>query len=296
MDYIFLFTAVFCFSGQFAFTKLYQTKSGTEIFPSLIFSLLSGVFSLILFAVLCGFTISFNWFSFLMAAGKMLSVVIYTIISFKMMSMGGVAIYTMFVMLGGMIVPFLYGIIFLDEQITLMKVIGMVLLLVSLIVPEIKKEKGEKQNSKWFLLLGILVFFANGAVGVFTKVHQISEYAISSVEFSFWASLINVIAVFALVLGVSMLKKDKALILNEVKNAMPKWWIILLFALASQGGALFELIAAKTIDSVILFPVTSGGTIVVSAIFGSLFFKEKPNKLVIISLAITLFATVLFVL
>ena len=295
MDYLLLFVATFCVGGQFALTKLYQTKLGTAIIPSLLFSLFSGLFSIVYFAVICGFNIEFNWFSFLMAGGRVLSIVLFTVLGFKMMSIGRVALYTMFIMLGGMVVTFFYGLIFLGEQLSVLKAVGIVLLLASLVIPEIKKKDGEKKNSKLFFLLGVLVFFANGAVGIFSKVHQISEYALPTEQFSFWSSVINAVAVAIMVLVVALLQKDKKVLVKEIKNAMPKWWIIVLFVLISQSGELFQLIAAKTLDATILFPIVSGGTMVVSAVFGFLFFKEKPDKLLVISLVVSLIATVLFV-
>ena len=58
----------------------------------------------------------------------------YYLIGIKVLSLGSLAIYSMFMMLGGMLVPFFYGITFLHETISVGKVIGTVLLTVFIVL------------------------------------------------------------------------------------------------------------------------------------------------------------------
>ncbi len=295
MEYLFLLISVVCIGAQFAVTKLYQTKAGSGFYASLLFSLTSSILPLIVFAAICNFNISFNWFSFLMAAGATLSIVIYTILGMKIMSISSVAIYTMFLMAGGMFVPFLFGVIFLNEQLSALKIIGVVLILVALILPVLNKSEEKSKNLKLFIILSVLVFIFNGLVGVFNKTHQISQYAISTFEFLFWQKCITSVVMFIFCIVFAFTNKDKQSIKFDIKNSLILLPIVLIFVLVSQGGNALQLISAKTVDAAVMFPIITGGTIVFSSLFGMIFFKEKINKKGLISLILALVASILFI-
>ncbi len=295
MDYIFLLISIFCLGAQFAVTKLYQTKAGSGFFASILFSLTGAIVPMLIFACICKFNISFNWFSFLMAAGATLSIVIYTVIGMKIMSIGSVAIYTMFLMAGGMFVPFLYGVIFLNEQLSVLKIIGVVLLFVALVFPVLNKNETKNKNLKLFIALSICVFIFNGLVGVFNKTHQISPYAISTFEFLFWQKLIASVTLFVLSLGYAFSKKDKTEIKFDIKKALILLPLVVIFVIFSQSSLVLQLVSAKTIDAAVMFPIITGGAMVFSSLFGMIFFKEKLDKKGLIGLIIALIATILFV-
>lgn len=61
----------------------------------------------------------------------------YYMIGIKVLSLGSLAVYSMFMMLGGMLVPFFYGIIFLEENISIAQIVGTVLLTVFIVLQAI---------------------------------------------------------------------------------------------------------------------------------------------------------------
>ena len=295
MDYLFAIISMVCIGGQFTITKLYQTKVGNAPMTSLLFSLGSGIVSVLFFVIACGFKIGFNWFAFSMATGRALCIVLYTVIGLKMMSIGKVAIYTLFIMIGGMLIPFLYGAIFLNEQISAWKIVGMVLLITSLLLPVFKNDKNENKSPKLLFVLGLLIFVLNGLVGVFSKTHQISQNALPTLEFGFWVSAINAVSVAIAVVIYIIINKGKVSFKKDLGKMIDKWWIVVLFALVSQAGGVFQLFAATTIDAAVLYPLVAGGTMVASTIFSGLLFKEKLNKLLTLCLILSVFSSILFV-
>ena len=295
MDYIFLLIAVLLLGAQFTVSKLYQTKAGSGFFAATLFPLTGAIIPTIVFACLCKFNIPFNWFSFLMAAGATLSIVIYTIIGMKIMSISSVAFYTMFLMAGGMFVPFLYGIIFLNEQLSAFKIIGVILLLIALVFPVLNKGQEKNKNIKLFIILSICIFVLNGLVGVFNKTHQISPFAISTYEFLFWQKLIASIALFIVASIYAFSKKDKTKIKFDIKNALILLPLVVIFVIFSQTSLVLQLISAKTIDAAVMFPIITGGTMVMTSLFGMIFFKEKLDKKGLLALITALVASVLFI-
>ncbi|MDR1093742.1 MAG: hypothetical protein LBL66_06305 [Clostridiales bacterium] len=59
-------------------------------------------------------------------------------------------------------------------------------------------------------------------------------------------------------------------------------------------GAVLQFAAATTMDASVLFPIVTGGTIVLSAVSGAVFFHEKITVPIWISLGLTAVGTVLF--
>ena len=296
MDYMFLFLSVLCTGFQFIFAKIYQTKVGNGVITSLLFMLFSGITASILLLCICAFHITINSFALLMAAGEIICAVGYNVVGMKMMSLGKVAVYTMFLMLGGMFVPSLYGIIFLGEPVTLWKIIGTVLLIIALVLPTLVKSEEKSNNIKLFTVLGIVVFLLNGMVGIFNKMHQISPNAIPTLEFSLWQNMICVIVISFVFLIYAFINKKAKVIVDNTKEAMPVWWSIVLFSIISQTGGILLLLAAKTVDASVMYPILTGGVIVITALFGFFFYKEKINLFIGISIILSIVSTALFLL
>lgn len=293
MEYVYLFIAVMCIGGQFCMTKIFQNRVGNGLITSLLFSLFSAIVASIIFACLCKFNISTNLFVLLTSGGVTLCLVGYTIVGIKMMSIGKVAVYSLFLMLGGMFVPFVYGVIFLNEPLSVWKVIGMVLVITALILQALKKTDEVNKNNKLLIIFGIIIFIFNGMTGVFAKMHQISQNAVSSLEFSFFQNAIGAVTIVLTLAICAMLKKGSE-IQEDIKKVLPNWWIILLFAIISQTGGLLILITAKTMDASVEYPFVTSGVLIVSAIVGRIFFKEKIDRLVFISLVLSVISVVLF--
>ena len=70
--------------------------------------------------------------------------------------------------------------------------------------------------------------------------------------------------------------------------------LVVLYVVVSGCAYMFQLLGAVTLDASLLYPMVTGGTIVLGTIFGWLFFKEKPGLSTWLSTGITLFATFLF--
>ena len=91
----------------------------------------------LLFFCAGGFSVSFSPVSALWAALFAVIMLPYYMIGIKVLSLGSLAIYSMFMMLGGMLVPFFYGIIFLEENISIAQIVGTVLLTVFIVLQAI---------------------------------------------------------------------------------------------------------------------------------------------------------------
>ena len=182
MYYFFLLLSVVLLSLQFAVNKFYQKENGNEISVSLLYTCLAGFSASLFFLIINRFNVSVTGFSLLCAAGVSVLCLLYTLLGFYIFSIGSFSLYMMFLMLGGMILPFIYGIVFLNDYAELSvaslaaRFTGVLLMTLALIIPTTGNSKTfHKKKGKLSILLYICVFLMNGFVSVISKLHQIEN-------------------------------------------------------------------------------------------------------------------------
>ena len=114
--------------------KTFQRRADDPTESGINFSILSGVFSVVILALTNGRVVSFTWFSVIHAILKSACCLAYTIIGFKIMKDANVALYMLFLMSGGMLVPAVWGWLFLGEEPKGMHILGLIVILVSIII------------------------------------------------------------------------------------------------------------------------------------------------------------------
>ena len=198
MNYSYLLLAVACITVQFSLTKTYQIHYVRSLGSLLFFPLSQACLSVVFFLCLAGFQIKFGVFSFVMAFLCSLINVTIMLLSILIVRLGKLSIYTLFLMLGGMLIPFLYGIVALGETVTTGRITGMIILSISLVIPFLKRSDGlfdVKRNGKecktgfLYIFLCLCVFILNGCNGIVAKTHQINKAALNTDVFLVWQFL-----------------------------------------------------------------------------------------------------------
>ena len=278
MDYFLLLLAVVCFAAQFAFTKLYEGAVRQNTVTSLVMLTVTSLIGAALFWAVSGFRLQFSFTSTLWALALAVIMIPYYMLGIKVLSLGSLAIYSMFMMLGGMLVPFFYGVLFLKEPVTLGKGLGTVLLTVCIVLQAVlpAASGGETQKGRkgLFFLLCIVIFFINGFTGVIAKAHQISAAPVN--EASFTALSCGFTAILSLAMLMLPAKEKGA----AVRAALGKKSLGIMGALgaAAYTGSFLHLMAAETVPASVQFPLVSGGVIVLSALVSAFIFKEKVSR------------------
>ena len=299
IDYILILLAVACFAAQFAFTKLYEGAVKQTLTTTLVMLAATGLIGALMFFCVGGFRLSFSPISTLWAVVFALIMIPYYVIGIKVLSLGSLAVYSMFMMLGGMLVPFFYGVLLLNEPLSVGKIAGTVLLTVFIVLQALWGSTSEDTESKkgtkaLFFVLCLVIFFINGMTGVIAKAHSISEGAVD--ETSFTATYCALTALLSLVLlGISVLKNRKEAI-PQIKSALTPRAILIMVLLgaAAYGGNFLQLLAAGNVPASVQFPLVSGGVIVLSALVSAFIFREKISKKEWISVAGAFVSTFLF--
>lgn len=278
MEYLLLFLAVVCFTAQFAFTKLFEKAAGQSKTASLLMLVVTNGIGFLLFFALGGFRLRFSSTAALLAFGMGVIMIPYYLLGIRVLSLGSLAVYSMFMMLGGMLVPFFYGLLFLGEPLTWGKALGTVLLSACIILqalaPEESRQKGKKGQNRLFFFLCILIFFINGLTGVIAKAHQISAEPIP--ETSFTALSCGITGVLSLGLLLSEKGGKRELFRNTMK--IKPLGIMAALGVAAYMGSFLHLMAAETVPASVQFPLVSGGVIVLSALASAMIFREKVTR------------------
>jgi len=295
IHYIIMFLAVICFTAQFGFTRSYERAVKPTLTTTLIMIAVTNLVGTVLFLIVGGFRVEVSSISLFWAFALAIVMIPYYIMGVKVLSLGSLAIYSMFMMLGGMLVPFFYGVFFLKEELTTGRIAGTILLSLFVILQALwqKPDKNQtvtKSKKYMFFILCLLIFFLNGMTGVIAKAHEISGNAVDEISFSILSCSITAAMSLIFLLFRS---KNMRYALKETFRVYPL--VIMTFlGIAAYTGNFLHLKAAAFVPASVQFPLVSGGVIVLSALVSKLIFKENISSKEWISVGGAFVSTVLF--
>ncbi len=161
----------------------------------------------------------------------------------------------------GFLFPTVFGAIAYKEDITALKVIGILVILLSFAVST--TSDGKRINRKWFIYV-FTAMFSSGAVGVLQKIFRMSEYKGQQNGFLLVAFLVIIVAI------IIIMPKERA-------RKFEKGFLITSLAIGICFGAMniINTYLSGEIPSIIMFPVVNGGGIISSGVFAYLFLSER---------------------
>ena len=302
MDYIILTFAVLCFATQFAFNKAYEGCIKQTTITAFVLPAVIGIVGSLQYIIISGFSIELTTPSILLAIAMAAAFIPCYVIGIKVLSLGSLAIYSMFMMLGGMLVPFFYGILLLNEEVSLPRAVGSILLTAFIILQAQIQNSAMAQNNKAskkdrivFLILCIAIFFLNGMTGVIAKMHEMQSNPISEANYTFLYSVFSAVISLAL-LALALISKNRGQKIKEIRTTLapkPMLFMVGLGVMTNTGNFLL-LKAAANLPASVQFPFTSGGVILLSALYSALIFREQISKKEWITVLGASLATILF--
>lgn len=266
-----LTAAVTMFSFQFLFNRIFEKEYGNSLRAMFVFSAGSSLVGLLGLLIINGFKVEYTHFSVLMAFFAALDSIGYTYFSLKALGRINLSLYSMFAMLGGMILPSVTGIVFYNEELTLGKGICYALLLLSLLMTV---KKGEKKSG-YVYYMG--VFMLNGMSGVLSTVFSNAPYEKTSD--AGYSVLIAATALVLCLVFLPFIKGDGKRLTKKAVFSMGGYGVL------CRLGNYLLLIALAHIPASAQYPFVTGGVMIISTVI-SLFTKNKPSKREIIGVAV----------
>ncbi|MBO4356183.1 MAG: hypothetical protein J5850_04955 [Clostridia bacterium] len=304
MVYYFLeLIASLTFALSFSFTKLYQKNTVNNYFTSVVFlSLCSACGAVIVFAV-NGFKLDFTPLSVILAASFGALGLLSTFITLLLLKFGSMSVYSQFMMLGGMVLPYFFGIFVFGEKLTDLKIVGLIVMVISLALTMKIDKNPDKKKTVIYSLLCVVAFFVNGTYSIIASIqgNASAQWNIPTVgvnDFTIWRQLfafVFTVPVLAFLFGLKRSRPESVDSSKKIFRLIPIIAIVV-YSVIGTFGNMLQLYCVPFVDSSILFPISTGGTVLFSTVLGFILYKEKANALTVFCLILTLISTVLFML
>lgn len=263
MYYCILSLCAIMFGTQFFFNGMFRKTYGSSFRATLVMSAGSALTGLIILTAVNGFHLSYTHFSFIMSILVMINSTCFNFCSLKALGRINLSLYSMYSMLGGMVLPFLAGVIFFGESLTLGKCLCFVFVAWALFLT------AKRDNNKSGTLLYMGVFIFNGMAGVLSKIYQAAPFQkVSATEYSIHC------AATALVASIVLLLFTKA---ENKKLNFKALFAILGSGTMNRVANLLLLVCLTFIPASAQYTFITGGTIIVSTIIAYIT-HQAPSK------------------
>lgn len=273
MYYGIVAVAVVMFGVQFFLNDKYRKENGSGLVSVLVFTFIGGAVGVLCLGIINKFDFSITPFTAIMAFCSALNSFICALCTLKSLEKVNLSVYSLFSMLGGMMLPFFAGIIFYSEALTVGNLACTVIVTVALAMT---LESGHGKGGEIYYI-GIFVF--NGLSGVFSKIYEEAPYAkVSSGTYSLWIAVMSMAITFVALLF--MIKKFRM-------PSMKATWLALGGGLLNRVANYLLLISLAFLPASVQYPFITGGVIAVSTIISALT-GEKPTKKELIALTLAI--------
>lgn len=311
--YILLFVSMFLCAVGRAMSNLYSKRCAANRADGVFYTFVIGIVAvpvILVFLIGDGFQ-GISLFTLVWSVFFGLFTFLNVFLNTRALSVGPLAL-TSIIISGSGIIPALYGVIFLGEQITVWQIIGIILMLVSVFFSVDKEPEKRKADLRW-LLLTILCFILNGLVGVCQKVHRASPYAAEINEYLLLTFFFVVLftGLYLLILKKKGIVKTVRLFGNApkeeaeaaktpeeqpVKKSLFRrvFVILLIGGLANALINIFNLYLSGAFDAALFFPVMNGGSVLTTLLLSFIIFREKFTGRRALSLVIGVIALLFF--
>ena len=282
MDLLLIAAVIILYSFQTLFCKLFTDKyPGRAELASPVFGVLEGLFIALFTFAFNGFQFTASPFTIIMGVLNAAMLFGYNTSLIAASKKGSYAFMNVILLFGGILIPSVYSWTFLSEEITALKIIGILAMLVALVLMNLSEMKMEKSPLIYYVFCFILFIF-NGAYSTIVKVQTVYHDDEKQEMIMLTFLIMSFVALFELI---AKEKKNtlKAFKLN-VKSIIP-----LAVCLISAGRAINLLVfIIPFVDTAVLYTIESGGVLVLSALYSVILFKEKlsPSKFIGIILAV----------
>lgn len=246
--------------------------------------------SFLLFFTLNRFRVQVNGYTLLMALAMDTVAVLSEGVTFIAYGKGPVSLYTVFQMQGGMLLPFLYGVV-CGNRLTVLHVVGILFMTVALILTVLPERGRAQRPSGGFVVLCCLIFLINGAISIVSYIYSNSALGTGPQNF-IMAKALMLGSAAALVYGLQPARAKPSR--NGGSGLLRLGVLIACVSLIDSASYFAQLLSAAHLPAVVMYPIITGGTVVLTAIAGRIFFGERHTRKAMAGFALSLLATLMF--
>ena len=265
MNALYLIAIILGVSGQNVLKKPYTQKNGQE---GVFFfnGLLSG--AALLFFVCTGSDLQFEWAVLPYAAAFAAAYATACVFLVLAVATGSLSLSSLLVSYSLML-PAVYGLIFLGDPVTFGLIPGMILLMVSLLLIN-KREKNAKISLKWVIFV-TAAFVGNGMCTIVMNMQQMKFDGAYKNEF-----MIMALMIVTAVMAVLCLCKERK---NLKQYAKTGWLPASASGILNGMVNLFVMLLTGKMPISVMFPLISAGGLIVTYLVSKFVYKEKLTRL-----------------
>lgn len=260
--------------------KQYNLKSKEN--NIILFSAVSAFFALIFFVINSGGELEFNLdilpysalFAFFFGTA-----VVTQVFAIKTGSLSMTVLFSSY----SLLIPTVYGMFFLKEDVGAMFYMGLVLLLISLFLININKNENLKFSPVWIVCI-LLCFISNGLCSTVQKVQQLNFSGAYKNEFMIIA--LTIVSAVLFTLGIIKHGNRKEMLKSCIGYGSIK-------GLGNGFMNYIVMVVSAYLPSAVLFPSISAGSIFMNYVCSLLIYKEKLTKRQTVGYIIGIFSVIL---
>jgi len=253
-----------------------EVKNNGDLYA---FNALTSVLSVVtlgIMAVVMGSLTSVSMYTVLLGILFGIVTALAAIFNMKALECGPMS-YTSVIISCSLVIPSFSGLVLYGEPIAPLQYIGVVCMLASFVCAMDKKNDKAGVSVKWFLYC-MVSFLFNGSIGVMQKIHQNSSHKDELSVFLLMAFLVSTVF-SAIMIPVSLRSRKggaESRLTVTAKEKVKKYLVVgiicgVFIAFCNQ----INMYLSGEMDSVVFFPVVNGAYMILTAIVGVLFLKER---------------------
>lgn len=168
-----------------------------------------------------------------------------------------------------LLIPGFYGILFLGEAVTRFLIIGLCLLALSMFLINYKKDRTSQKVSWRWILYVLLAFWGNGLCSVVQKAEQTNLGTDGQNLFMILALAFCTLSLFVSSFFFKDERENRALVIRK------GWWLAGLCGILNGLVNYLILYLNPRVPSSVLFPLVSGGSMILILLWAFFFKKER---------------------
>lgn len=287
-------------SLQNPFLKAYQLRAGNGLRAALRMILFDGLWVILIFGIANGFRVRATAASALYGLLYAVFAVAGSLCVLFAIRLGKVAVVTLFQFTGGLALPLIYGVAFLEEKLSPLECFAVLLLFLSLFPGVLLRGKGADGRPREktpgsrrallpFLALCLALFACNGILLVLIKMHSVSSQSVPERDFFLFSALIRAAVSSVALTGIRLAGGRRGLsketparpsppAAQRLRGRLIPFIIIGAFTLCNACASVLSMRAAKTMPSSIQFPIFCAAVVVLTALLSRILYKEKLSS------------------
>lgn len=290
MVYLYFSTITLFNAIRTVLDKYFQKGYMGGIKSAAVYNLVNAIYGTICFWIMGGLRLDYNTKTLIFSVIYAASVVINHISVIYTMARVSVAVSAITYTAGTMLIPAIFGVLFLNEPISVKVILSLIIMLIAVIVPYLKNP--EKKLSFGDIIICGIYFINCGILIIIAKLYAICDGVCSSTSFYCLTNIVIAVASFIAVIAYCSITHESFFKSMQIFNLRSHINILSRNVLADIG-AVITIIILTVMDVSLYTVIVSSLSLICSSLVSRFYFKERFTASNTISVLLAIVALIL---